>query len=161
MPHTFALCANLLRWATLTPDLGVEWRMNKRWSLLLNGTWTSWSWNDKDRRHALWEVVPELRYYIGKEKHGYLSAMFRTGQFNYKFSATGKQGDLMGGGLTGGYQLHLNRALSLDFSMGVGCTHAGFDKYRVIDGVRVRDGKGSKDYWGVNRLGVSLVWNLF
>lgn len=161
VPHTFALCANLLRWATLTPDLGVEWRMNKRWSLLLNGTWTSWSWNDKDRRHALWEVVPELRYYIGKEKHGYLGTMFRTGQFNYKFSATGKQGDLMGGGLTGGYQLHLNRALSLDFSMEVGCTHAGFDKYRVIDGVRVRDGKGSKDYWGVNRLGVSLVWNLF
>ena len=62
-----SLRANLLRWATLTPDLGVEWRFNPSWSISVNGSWTSWSWNDKDRRYALWEVMPELRYYIGKE----------------------------------------------------------------------------------------------
>ncbi len=58
-----SLRANLLRWATLTPDLGVEWRFNPSWSISVNGSWTSWSWNDKDRRYALWEVMPELRYY--------------------------------------------------------------------------------------------------
>ena len=30
-------------------------------------------------------------------------------------SETGKQGDLMGGGITAGYQLRLNKALTLDF----------------------------------------------
>ena len=63
-----SLRANLLRWATLTPDLGLEWRICPSWGIAVNGSWTSWSWNDKDRRYALWEVVPELRYYIGKEK---------------------------------------------------------------------------------------------
>ena len=63
-----ALRANLLRWATLTPDLGLEWRINSSWSIVANGSWTSWSWNDKDRRYAIWEVIPEVRYYIGEQK---------------------------------------------------------------------------------------------
>ena len=126
-----------------------------------NGSWTSWSWNGKDRRYALWEVAPEVRWYLGKEKRGYIGAMYKAGEFNYKFSETGRQGDLMGGGITGGYQLRLNRTLALDFSLGLGCLHAGYDKYMVIDGVRVRRGKGTKDWWGPVRAGVTLVWAIF
>lgn len=160
-PYNFALRANLLRWATLTPDLGLEWRVHPSWGILVNGSWTSWSWNGNDRRYALWEVAPEVRYYMGKEKRGYLGAMFKAGQFNYKLSATGKQGDLMGGGITGGYQLRLSDALSLDFNVAVGCLHADYEKYEVIDGVRVRAGKETKNWWGPVNAGVTLVWKLF
>ena len=159
--YTLSLRANLLRWATLTPDLGIEWRINPSWGIVVNGSWTSWTWNDKDRRYALWEVSPEVRYYMGKEKHGYIGAMYKTGQFNYKLSATGKQGDLMGGGITGGYQLRLNNALSLDFNLGVGYIHADYEKYEVIDGVRVRRGTESRNWWGPVNAGVTLVWKLF
>ena len=86
----------------------------------MNGSWTSWSWNNKDRRYALWEVSPEVRYYIGKEKRGYIGAMYKAGAFNYKLSGMGKQGDLIGGGITGGYQLRLTDAFSLDFNLAVG-----------------------------------------
>lgn len=160
-PYAFSLRANLLRWATLTPDLGVEWRISRNVGILVNGSWTSWSWDDKNRRYALWEVAPEVRYYIGKEKRGYVGAMYKAGAFNYKFSTTGKQGDLMGGGLTGGYQLKLNRALALDFSLGLGCLHADYDKYEVIDGVRVRQGGGTKNWWGPVSAGVTLMWKLY
>lgn len=156
-----ALRANLLRWATLTPDLGLEWRINSSWSIVANGSWTSWSWNDKDRRYAIWEVIPEVRYYIGEQKAWYVGAMFKTGQFNYKLSATGKQGDLMGGGITGGYQLRLNKALSMDFNLGLGYLNADYEKYKVIDGVRVRQGKESKNWWGPVSAGVTLVWTIF
>ena len=160
-PYHFALRANLLRWATLTPDLGLEWRICPSWGIAVNGSWTSWTWSDKDRRYALWEVAPEVRYYMGKEKRGYLGAMFKAGQFNYKLSATGRQGDLMGGGITGGYQLRLSDALSLDFNVAVGCLHADYEKYEVIDGVRVRAGKETKNWWGPIGAGVTLVWKLF
>ena len=156
-----SLRANLLRWATLTPDLGIEWRISPSWGISVNGSWTSWSWNDKDRRYALWEVVPELRYYIGKEKCGYLGVMFKTGQFNYKFSTTGKQGDLTGGGITGGYQLRLNRALSMDFSLGLGYVHADVEKYKVIEDVCVRQSGKTKHWIGPVQAGVTLVWNVF
>ena len=158
--HLF-LRANLLRWATLTPDLGLEWRICPSWGIAVNGSWTSWTWSDKDRRYALWEVAPEVRYYMGEKKAWYLGAMFKAGQFNYKLSETGKQGDLMGGGITAGYQLRLNKALALDFNLGLGYLNADFEKYEVIDGVRVRRGNETKDWWGPINAGVTLVWKLF
>ena len=159
--YHLSLRANLLRWATLTPDLGLEWRICPSWGIAVNGSWTSWSWSDKDRRYALWEVAPEVRYYMGEKKAWYLGAMFKAGQFNYKLSDTGKQGDLMGGGITGGYQLRLNKALALDFSLGLGYLNADYEKYEVIDGVRVRRGNETKDWWGPINAGVTLVWKLF
>ena len=156
-----SLRANLLRWATLTPDLGVEWRICPSWGIAVNSSWTSWSWNDKDRRYALWEVAPEVRYYMGEKKAWYLGAIFKTGQFNYKLSETGKQGDLMGGGITAGYQLRLNKALALDFNLGLGYLNADYEKYEVINGVRVRRGNETKDWWGPTNAGVTLVWKLF
>ena len=158
--HLF-LRANLLRWATLTPDLGLEWRICPSWGIAVNGSWTSWTWSDKDRRYALWEVAPEIRYYMGEKKAWYLGAMFKAGQFNYKLSETGKQGDLMGGGITAGYQLRLNKALALDFNLGLGYLNADFEKYEVIDGVRVRRDNETKDWWGPINAGVTLVWKLF
>ena len=159
--YHLSLRANLLRWATLTPDLGLEWRICPSWGIAVNGSWTSWSWSDKDRRYALWEVAPEVRYYMGEKKAWYLGAMFKAGQFNYKLSETGKQGDLMGGGITAGYQLRLNKALDLDFNLGLGYLNADFEKYEVIDGVRVRCGNETKNWCGPINAGVTLVWKLF
>ena len=159
--YHLSLRANLLRWATLTPDLGLEWRICPSWGIAVNGSWTSWSWSDKDRRYALWEVAPEVRYYMGEKKAWYLGALFKAGQFNYKISETGKQGDLMGGGITTGYQLRLNKALTLDFNLGLGYLNADFEKYEVIDGVRVRRGNETKDWCGPINAGVTLVWKLF
>ena len=159
--YHFSLRANLLRWSTLTPDLGLEWRICPSWGIAVNGSWTSWSWNDKDRRYALWEVAPEVRYYMGEKKAWYLGLMFKTGQFNYKLSETGKQGDLTGGGITAGYQLRMNKALALDFNLGLGYLNADFEKYEVIDGVRVRRGNETKNWCGPINAGVTLVWKLF
>ena len=159
--YHLSLRANLLRWATLTPDLGLEWRICPSWGIAVNGSWTSWTWSDKDRRYALWEVTPEIRYYMGEKKAWYLGAMFKAGQFNYKISETGKQGDLMGGGITTGYQLRLNKALTLDFNLGLGYLNADFEKYEVIDGVRVCCGNETKNWCGPINAGVTLVWKLF
>ena len=159
--YHLSLRANLLRWATLTPDLGVEWRICPSCGIAVNGSWTSWTWSDKDRRYALWEVAPEIRYYMGEKKAWYLGAMFKAGQFNYKISETGKQGDLMGGGITTGYQLRLNKALTLDFNLGLGYLNADFEKYEVIDGVRVRCGNETINWCGPINAGVTLVWKLF
>lgn len=159
--YHLSLRANLLRWATLTPDLGVEWRICPSCGIAVNGSWTSWTWSDKDRRYALWEVAPEIRYYMGEKKAWYLGAMFKAGQFNYKLSETGKQGDLMGGGITAGHQLRLNKALALDFNLGLGYLNADYEKYEVIDGVRVRHGNETKNWCGPINAGVTLVWKLF
>ena len=98
---------------------------------------------------------------MGEKKAWHLGAMFKAGQFNYKLSETGKQGDLMGGGIPAGYQLRLNKALDLDFNLGLGYLNADFEKYEVIDGVRVRCGNETKNWCGPINAGVTLVWKLF
>ena len=155
-----SLRANLLRWAALTPDLGIELRISPSVGVMVNGSWTSWTWNDNARRYALWEVAPEVRWYLGEKKTWHVGAMFKTGQFNYKFSGTGRQGDLLGGGITGGYQLRLNKALALDFTLGLGYLNADTERYDVIDGVRVRAGNETKHWIGPVNAGVTLVWKL-
>ena len=87
--------------------------------------------------------------------------MFKAGQFNYKISETGKQGDLMGGGITAGYQLRLNKALALDFNLGLGYLNADFEKYEVIDGVRVRRGNEPRPRWEKKKKKKTFVWKLF
>lgn len=159
--HSLSLRANLLRWATLSPDLGVEWRIDGTWGVLVNASYTSWSWNDKDRRFGLWEVNPEVRRYMGAKQRGYVGVMYKVGSFNYKFSETGRQGDLMGGGITGGYTLPIGKAFCIDFSLGLGYLRAETEKYNVIDGVRVRQGKENKNWWGPTSAGVTLVWKIF
>ena len=159
--YTLSLRANLLRWATLTPDLGIEWRISPSVGIMVNGSWTSWTWNDNARRYALWEVMPEVRWYLGEKKSWYVGAMFKAGQFNYKFSGTGRQGDLLGGGITGGYQLRLTEALSMDFTLGLGYLNADTERYDVTDGVRVRSGNETKHWIGPINAGVTLVWKLF
>ena len=37
--YHLSLRANLLRWVTLTPDLGLEWRINPSWGIAVNGSW--------------------------------------------------------------------------------------------------------------------------
>lgn len=159
--YHLALRANLLRWATLTADLGIEWRINGSVGIVADGTYASWAWKHDSRRYALWEVNPEVRWYLGRKKNCYVGAMFKAGAFNFRFSDAGKQGDLLGGGITGGYMLELCDSLALDFSLGVGYVRAGCDSYSVIDGIRFRDGESTKNWWGPAKVGVTLVWKIF
>ena len=156
----FSLRANLTRWLTLTPDLSAEWRVNHRWALLAGGSWTSWSWNNKERRYALWNVTAEGRYYPGPTTRWHTGLFFTTGEFNYKFGKNGKQGSYLGGGLAGGYRLPLGRRLSLDFNLGIGYTRADHDKYTLVNKARVRGPNVKKNYWGVNRAGINLEFRI-
>lgn len=103
--YSLALRTNLLQWATLTPSLGFEWRINQRMGILVDGSWTSWSHNEGARRYALWKVSPEVRYYMGKQRRGFLGAMYHIGEFNYKWGSVGKQGDYQG---VGGAEVYLS-----------------------------------------------------
>ncbi len=159
--YQFALRANLLRWATLTPDVGIEWRVSPSVGIVVNGTWTAWTWKDNNRRYALWEVMPEVRWYLDESKDWYVGAMFKAGQFNYNLADNGRQGDIMGGGFTGGYQLRLSNALSLDFSLALGYLHSDYERYEVTNGVPECVEEGTKNWWGPINAGVTLVWKLF
>ena len=155
-PRGFTLRANLARWVTLTPDVGVEWRSNGGWGVVVNGTWTSWSRGG--RRYALWCVSPGVRYYLPGGWH--VGVFGQGGEFNYKPGKTGRQGDYLGGGVAGGRRRWLGRRWSLDVEVGAGYTRGKYEKYRLIHDTRVRGREVKKGYWGVNRFGINLEFKI-
>ncbi len=157
----FGMRANLLRWATLTPDVGLEWNLPKGWSVLVDASWTSLKWKHGERRYAIAELSPEVRKYFGKNERWYAGAMFQAGLFNHKFKGDGKQGEFKSGSLTGGYRLPLNKSLSLDFTLGVGYIWGEYEAYSISDGNLIRNDKLTGNQWGLTRFGVCLVWNIF
>ena len=65
-------------------------------------------------------------------------------------------------GITGGYRLPLTRHWAFDFHAAAGYTRAEYDEYTRIGTVNVlrnKSGKLVKDYWGINQLGVSLLYD--
>lgn len=159
--NNLSLRANLLRWATTTPDIGIEWRINPLFGIQISGSWRPWKWDNKKRHYALWEISPEARYYMIKNKNAYIGVIYKIGEFNYKLSETGTQGNIMGGGITGGYQLKLNDVLSLDFNLGLGYLHTDYERYSVTNGICVRKEKDTKNWWGPVSTGITLVWKMF
>lgn len=160
--ESILLRANMLRWATLTPDIGIEWQLNKEWSVLGNATYTRWSWKDNNRRFAQKEFAGEIRHYMGymtTQRPWYAGLMVHGGQFNFGLSDNGRQGDYMGGGITAGYRLRLhNKRFYIDFGGAFGFTHASIEKYKTIEGVRYKTEDDNSNYIGINKLSVAIVW---
>lgn len=156
------LRTNLLYWVALAPNAGIEWKPTPGFGILVNGGWTHWSWDNANRQYRLWFFSPELRFYFGQCKKWYVGAEFHMGDYNFKFSDNGSQGSFMGGGLTVGYRLYINKVLSMDFHIGGGYTHIkDYEEYTRVNGefVRVTD-PTTKNQWFPTQAGISLVFKL-
>lgn len=67
------------------------------------------------------------------------------------------KGHALGGGIAYGYDWVLGKHWNFEFEAGVGYAHAWYDKYDCAK-CSERIGSGGKNYWGVTKLAVSLVY---
>lgn len=163
-----SLRSNLLRWLTFTPELGLIWHCAPRVDVQINAAWTSLS-NLYQKRYALWLVSPELRYYMGAHERYYVGVQGEISARNYRLrgSDEGRQGRVYGCGLVGGYQWRLSRHTSLDLHLGVGYNAGKMSHYnttRSFEGQqpsRTLLREENEHRFGLNHLGVSLVWDLY
>lgn len=155
-----ALHTNLLYDIVLAPNLGIEFTLNNKISLLAHGIWAHINWSSGEKSYRLWAFNPELRYYFGENNRFYTGAMFHIGEFNFKFNDTGRQGDNIGGGITLGYMANLSDRFKLDLGLGLGYSHIKYDLYEYVDGVDYRKESKSKNLWIPVKAGVTLIWRL-
>lgn len=167
-PYCFAVRTNVLYDAMLLPTLGIEWRVSPGLGIKLDGS-RAWWGSNTGKTQKFWMISPEVRWYLLRNKRFYTGASANFGQANvYKYplgsilsSDTGYQSDFWGAGLTVGYQLYLSRHFSVDFNVGLGYTRFDYDTFRMIDGVRVYNGRDcSKNFWGPTQAGISLIWTI-
>lgn len=167
-PYCVAIRTNLLYDAFLLPTLGVEWRVSDRWGVKLDGSLSRWG-DSHGKVQKIWILSPEVRYYMGDARRWYAGVAGNFGDYNiYKgmignlvSKDTGYQGSFWNAGITGGYQLPLNKCLSLDFNLGLGYSRFSYDTFGVSNGVRIYKEKDkTKNFFGPTQAGITLIWTI-
>lgn len=150
------LRANAVSWLMLTPNVGLEYKATDNLGLLIEGGWSHWKLNTKNKYWRIWNVAPQARYYLGNLKKSYMGAQYTMGEYNL----TGDQGKYLGGGLTLGHHFFLRKNLMADIGLSLGYLYLyDKEKYERIDGHNYRtSAKKSHGYWGPTGLTASFVW---
>lgn len=162
---------NLLYDATLTPNLGLEIGMGKRYTLDTNVGWNPFTFSDKKSiKH--WMVQPELRYWFCEKFNGtFMGLHAHGGEYSLarvklpfgwmkQLRDARYEGYFVGGGISIGHQWILGNRWNLEASIGAGYAFFDYDKYPCPDcGPKIKS--DTYNYWGVTKATFSIIYILF
>lgn len=161
------ISTNLLYDAALVPNIGVEYSFATRWSAKVSGMYAWWS---NDSRHRYWRVTGgslEVRRWLCSTVNAFMLKGHHigiyAGAYRYDFEPKdkGEMADLNYAiGLTYGYSMPVSRKFSLDFSLGAGYIGGNYTKYTYQDGEYEWLADMKRQYFGLTKAEVSLVYHL-
>lgn len=162
--HRLAIKTNLLYDAILMPSLEVEYRIDDRWSVAVEG---SVAWWKRDRRHKYYQIatiLPEGRYWFGTKKpwHGHYVGVFAGGSwYDLENGERGYKGEFFTTGVSYGYMFPIGRSLSIEAGLGVGFLYTTYEEYLPIDGHYVYQQTSRTSWFGPVKVKLALVWRLW
>lgn len=176
--QNLAVKSNLFYDAAQTANLGVETSLGKFTTLDVSANYNAW-YTDKELNHKMrhWLVQPEFRYYFCERMNRHfigvhalateynvagdqwLLSMFKNASSLSSISEPDMryQGNGYGAGLVYGYACMLAPRWNLEFAVGAGYIYFDYDQYgdsKCAPYIK----SDTKDYWGLTKLGVSLVY---
>lgn len=165
----FALKTNILYDMTTTINLAGELRLGRKTTFELPLSLNPWTFNKAENtKFKFFLIQPELRLWTCEAFNGSFFglhghwAYFNVGHLpNPPFSPTMNayrfEGQLAGAGLSYGYQWILSPRWGLEAEIGAGYARLWYGKYPCQScGKQLT--RESKNYWGVTRAGVSLMY---
>ncbi|NDV57355.1 DUF3575 domain-containing protein [Bacteroides sp. 519] len=165
IPH-FSIKSNLLYDAVLSLNLGVEFKLSKRYTLDIPVSYNSFSFsNNRKWKHLL--VQPELRYWLCESFSGhFLGIHGHYGEYNVgnigPLKATRHhryEGWLAGGGVSWGYHWLLSPRWSMEFTIGFGYAYIDYEKFEAPKcGLKLDE--GTTHYVGPTKIGLNLIYFL-
>lgn len=166
-PRMLHLRTNLLYDALLVPNVGAEFGLSDRFSIVGN---VMFDWIGSSQKQFYWRILSgdaELRYWLGTDVSGFLRKGHHIGVYGalYRYDVElGSDGQMAefnyGGGISYGYSIPLNRSLSLDLALGIGYMGGKYKKYKYIEGRYVWQSDNNRNYFGPTKAEVTLVWHL-
>ena len=161
---------NLLYDLTTTPNLSLEFGLNKKQTLDVQLGFNPFDLDksaNKKFKHSA--IQPEWRYWTCERFNGlFFGVHAHAARFNVSnmklpagvFHTVEKnryEGWLVGAGVGMGYQWVLNRQWSLEAELGLGYTYLDYDKYRCNTCGSLEASK-TKDYFGLTKAAISVVY---
>jgi len=163
--QALALKTNLPYWLTTTPNIGVEWAVNNRYTVELSGGYNPWTFLPDYMSLRHYQILPEVRYWFaGPFFHHFLGIHGVYSRYNIgriKFISPLKEhvykGNDYGGGITYGYQMPVGNRWNLEFSIGAGYLYRDYDKYLCIE-CEDRLDHHKKHYFGITKATVAIIY---
>lgn len=159
-----ALKTNLLYDAILMPALEVEYRIDDRWSVAVEGSVAWWKRDPQHKYYQIATIIPEGRYWFKTKKpwHGHYLGLFAGGSwYDLENGARGYKGEFYTTGISYGYMFPIGRSLSLETGIGVGFLHTVYEEYLPIDGHYVYQQTSRTNWIGPVKLKFAFVWRLW
>lgn len=159
---------NLPYWATVTPNLGAEFRLARHWTVEAEVGLNPWKntrddgSHGKELRHL--RVHPELRYWFCEAWYKHFIGIHAPWVV-YNFSDISwlnadnrrLQGRAYGVGLSYGYAFPLSKHWNMEATVGGGWLHLKHDVYPCTSCGSVRE-KVRKNYFGLTQAGLNLTY---
>ena len=162
--YRLALKTNLLYDAILMPSLEIEYRIDDRWSVNLEGEVAWWSKKPQHKYYQIATISPEGRYWFKTKKpwHGHYVGAFAGGSwYDLENGGRGYKGEFYMTGLSYGYMFPIGRVLSLEAGIGIGFLHTSYEEYLPLDGHYVYQQTSRTNYFGPVKLKLALAWRLW
>lgn len=161
---------NLLYWATTTPNISIEGRLARHYTLSLSLGYNPFNYKDNeydvDPKLHHWIVYPEVKYWFCRAfERGYIGLHAFYGRYDAGglefpsfLSEHRYKGYGLGAGLSYGYQWALGKRWGIEASAGVGYVYVNYDKYDCgsCDGEKTEDGK--KHFVLPTKAAVSIIY---
>jgi len=166
--QSFGLKTNLVHWATTTPNLGVEFAFNRKYTMEISAGYNPFVFND-NKKFQHWIVQPELRYWTCESFNGHffglhgLVSEYNVGGIDFPLGRLKDlkdyryKGYAYGGGISYGYQWVLSKRWNIEANLGAGYAYLTYDKYPCVKcGTLLKS--ENKNYFGVTKAAVSLIY---
>ena len=148
---------NALYWAVATPNIGAEFRLNRHFTLGIEGLANKLKVGSKLNSRVV-AVTPEVRYWFSiRPQAGHFVGLMGMGT-DYDVTLKNKvyKGTAIGGGVTYGYSFVLGRHWSLEATAGVGRLHVRDLNHAAYE-AEPKETKSSIKFAPL-KLGVSFVY---
>lgn len=153
---------NIPAWALVVANAAVEYRFSEHWSVDVPVYYSCWTTARAYRFRTL-AIQPSLRYWLSPEWKGHFFGVhLTTGQYNVSVDKNTRYQDvdgMYGIGLDYGYSLNFSEHWGLEFNIGAGYIHTKYNSYYNIDNGALFN-TSVKDYWGLTRCGISIIYRL-
>lgn len=162
--HRLAIKTNLLYDAILMPSLEVEYRIDDRWSVAVEGDVAWWKRDSRHKYYQIATILPEGRYWFRTKKpwHGHYVGLFAGGSwYDLENGGRGYKGEFWTVGISYGYMFPIGRRWSLEAGLGVGFLRTRYEEYLPIEGHYVYQQTSRTNWLGPVKLKFALVYRLW
>lgn len=172
MAQKVGLKTNLLTDVALSPNVGIEFGLNPKWTLDLTGEFNFWTVNQHKWKH--WLAQPEFRYWFCERFAGHFIGFHAIGgEFNFgnitnsvkflnnDFSQLTKQrvqGWGAGAGFSYGYSWILSDHWNLEAEIGVGWIYTRYDVFPCAQCGDKLESNRVHNYVGPTKLALALEY---